>query len=125
MQRFALSRSVQVVAVGFSPPAALATLAAHLDWRAPFVSDERRVLYRRLRLPRAKLLAAYSPGTLLRAARAAARGQTISRPVEDTRQLGGDAVVCDAVVRRVWRPSTPDDRVDARLLVAAAAALAE
>ena len=113
------SRSTLVVGVGFSPPAPLALLADTLNWQGPLLSDEQRVLYRLLGLPRARLLQTYSPGTLLRYARAAARGHRLTRPVEDTRQLGGDAVVVDGAVRVVWRPSTPDDRVDVRTIAAA------
>ena len=109
-----------LVAVGFSPPAALALLADHLGWRGLFLSDEQRLLYRKLELPRARLWQAYSGRTLVRYLRAAAAGQRIRLPVEDTRQLGGDAVVRDGVVRRVWRPATPDDRVDPATLAASA-----
>jgi len=85
-------------------------------WEGPFLSDERRVLYRRLVLVRASLLRTYSAGTLLRYARTAAGGRRLSRPVEDTRQLGGDAVVLDGVVRVLWQPRTPDDRVRPELV---------
>ena len=111
---------VGLLAVGFSPPDGLARLADQLAWRSPFLADEQRVLYRRLGLPRAGLLRTYSPGTLARYARALARGQALHLPVEDTRQLGGDAVVREGVVRRLWRPATPDDRVSPRVLLAAA-----
>ena len=52
----------------------------------------------------------YNAGTLARYASALARGTRIQRPVEDTRQLGGDALVNDGVVLRLWRPRSPDDR---------------
>lgn len=111
MQEQFRESSVPVVAVGFSPPAALRALADTLEWEGPFLSDERRLLYQRLGLARAGLLRIYSAGTLLRYARAAAGGRRLSRPVEDTRQLGADAVVLDGAVRVLWQPSTPDDRV--------------
>ena len=41
-----------LVAVGFSPPAALAALARHVSWPGAFCSDEERVLYQRLGLGR-------------------------------------------------------------------------
>jgi hypothetical protein len=31
-------------------------------------------------------------------------------PTEDTRQLGGDAVLVDGRVVQLWRPRTPNDR---------------
>jgi hypothetical protein len=52
----------------------------------------------------------YSPGTLARYALLAARGATLHKPVEDTRQMGGDALLVDGRVERLWRPATPDDR---------------
>ena len=111
---------VGLVAVGFSPAQPLTALAQALGWNHPFLSDPQRTLYRRLRLRRAGLLRTYSPGTLLRYARAAATGARLHRPVEDPRQLGGDALVRDGVVVRVWRPRTPSDRVSVDELVAAA-----
>jgi peroxiredoxin len=101
---------VTAIAVGFSPPAALAALADHLEWPWPFYSDTDRRLYRRLELPRARARDVYNAGTLARYATALARGTRIRRPVEDTRQLGGDAIVSDALVLRLWRPRSPDDR---------------
>ena len=54
-----------LLAVGFSPPDALARLADHLAWDAAFLADEQRLLYGRLGLPRARLLRAYSPARSL------------------------------------------------------------
>jgi hypothetical protein len=39
--------------------------------------------------------------------------------VEDTRQLGADAIMIDGVVRRLWRPRSPDDRPAAAQVIAA------
>ena len=111
---------ISVFAVGFSPPAALALLADHLAWPWPFLSDPERLLYRRLALPRVGPLQVYSAGTLLRYARAALAGRPLSRPVEDTRQLGGDAVVQHGSALAVFRPRTPNDRIPVHLLVARA-----
>jgi peroxiredoxin len=108
-----------VIAVGFSPPAALEALADHLEWPWPFYSDTDRLLYRRLDLPRARTRDVYNAGTLARYASALARGTRIQRPVEDTRQMGGDAVVRDSVVLRLWRPRSPDDRPAVAEMVAA------
>ena len=123
MQETFRGTTVPVTAVGFSPPAALALLAETLQWEGPFLSDEDRVLYRRLRLPRARLSRVYSVRTLTRYARAAAGGRRLPRPVEDTRQLGGDALLVDGTARLLWRPRTPDDRVGADVLAAAAGTL--
>ncbi|CAN5763026.1 hypothetical protein BH23ACT1_BH23ACT1_11100 [soil metagenome] len=100
------------VAVGFSPVAALAELADHLAWPSswPFLSDVDRVLYLRLGLGRAPLREVYTPATLRIYREAARRGEAMHRPVEDARQLGGDAVVRAGAVVQIWRPSSPDDR---------------
>jgi hypothetical protein len=113
---------IGLVAVGFSPPEALAALAGHLGLTGPILSDEQRVLYRLLALRRAPLWRVYSPGTLALYRRARRRGVPLHVPVEDTRQLGGDALVRDGVVVRRWTPRSPDDRVDPARLVTAARA---
>ncbi|MGQ0718324.1 MAG: peroxiredoxin-like family protein [Pseudonocardiales bacterium] len=107
----AAGRPIGLIAFGFSPPGALAALADHVGWPGLFLADEDRRLYRVLGMRRARLWQVYSPGTLARYAIAAARGQHLPRPVEDTRQLGGDALLCDGVVVRRWLPRTPNDRV--------------
>jgi hypothetical protein len=48
------------------------------------------------------------------------RGHRLARAVEDTRQLGADAIMVRGVVRRLWRPRSPDDRPEAAEVVAAA-----
>lgn len=119
-QRLAGQSVVDLVVVGFSPAPALATLAEHLGLDGPVFSDPGREVYRLMGLRRAPLWRVYSPGTLARYARARLRGVAISRPVEDTRQLGGDALVVGGAIVRRWRPSTPDDRVAPAVLVQAA-----
>ena len=113
-----------LVAVGFSPPAALSALARHLAWPGPFCSDEERVLYQRLGLGRAATGQVFTPGTRAVYAAAAARGETVERPVEDLRQLGGDALAVGGVARVIFRPASPDDRPEVDELVVAAASLA-
>jgi hypothetical protein len=114
---------VGLVAVGFSPPEALAELAEYLGWQAPFLADEQRTVYELLGLGRSSSRRVYSPGTLRTYAKAAARGQRPSRPVEDTRQLGGDGVLRDGVLVRRWRPKSPDDRIEVAALLAEATGL--
>src|SRR5215210_5540273 len=82
-----------VVAAGFSPPDAMAELADHLHWPWAVVADPERLLYRRLGLERAALRQVFSAGAIRRYREAAARGVEVHRPVEDARQLGGDAVI--------------------------------
>ena len=112
-----------LVAVGFSPPDALAALARRLGWGLPFCSDEGRALYDRLGLGRASAGQVFTPATRALYAAAAERGVTAERPVEDIRQLGGDALVVGGVARVTFRPSSPDDRPSADELLAAARSL--
>lgn len=110
-----------VIAVGFSPGPALAELAEYLSWPWPFLSDVDRVLYERLGLGRARLREVYTPATLRTYREAARRGEAVHRPVEDARQLGGDAVIRSGVAVRLWRPSSPDDRPPVEAVLAAVA----
>lgn len=105
---------------GFSPPDALATLARHLGLDGTVLSDPDRMLYQRLGLHHIPVWHVYSSGTLARYAAAVPAGTRLQRPVEDTRQLGADALVVAGVARRLWRPATPDDRVAPRLVAKAA-----
>ena len=112
------------VAVGFSPADALAALADELQWPWPFLSDTDRVLYGRLGLERAPRRAVYNPATLRRYRAAAGRGVAIRRPVEDTRQMGGDAVVASGRAVRLFKPDSPADRTPVPELVKAVAEVA-
>ena len=105
-----LDGAVPLVVVGFSPADALAPLAGHLGLTGLVLSDPDRRLYHRLGLRRAPIWRVYSLGTIARYARRKLRGATLHRPVEDTRQMGGDALLVDGRVERLWRPATPDDR---------------
>ncbi len=117
----AAGHPIGLIACGFSPPDALAALADHLSWPGLFLSDEQRRLYGLLGMRRAHLWQVYSPGTLARYTIAATRGHRMPRPVEDIRQMGGDALLCDGIVVRRWLPRTPDDRARPALLLHAAA----
>ncbi len=112
--------SVGLIFIGFSPADRLAALARHLRWPGLVLSDPTRLVYARLGFRRARLWRVYAPRTLLTYARAVRGGKKLSRPVEDTRQLGGDAVLRDGTVIRLWRPRSPDDRPAASDVLAAA-----
>lgn len=120
MQHLLHGTGIGLITIGFSPPQPLRELAEHLHLSGPMLSDEQRIVYRRLGLRRAPVWRVYSPGTLAFYARARLRGRQLQRPVEDTRQLGGDAIVTDGVITRRWRPRSPDDRVAPERLVCAA-----
>ena len=102
---------IGLIACGFSPPEALAALAEYLRWPGLFLADEQRLLYTLLGMRRASLWQVYSPGTLARYALAAARGHRLwppqPRPVEDTRQMGGDALVHGASSCAAGYPAPP------------------
>ena len=108
-----------LILIGFSPLAPLAAIARHLGWPGLVLTDPHQLLYRRLGIGRAPLWQVYSPGTLATYAAALARGHRFTRPVEDTRQLGADAIMVRGVVRRLWRPRSPDDRPAAAEVIAA------
>jgi len=112
-----------VIAVGFSPPEALASLARHLGWTGPFCSDEERALYNRLGLGRAGVGQLFTAGTRSVYAAALKRGAGFERPVEDVRQLGGDALCVAGEARVTFRPSSPDDRPGVEEIIQAARSL--
>lgn len=106
---------VGLVLVGFGDPRRLAPIAGKLGWQGLVLSDPTRTLYTRLGLGRAPLWRIYTPKTLLTYARGVRRPGTVTgRPDEDTRQLGGDAILADGLIVRLWRPRSPDDRPPAR-----------
>lgn len=74
----------------------------------------------RLGLRRAPIRRVYSPGTIARYVTFRAGGATLHKPVEDTRQMGGDALVVEGRVVRLWRPATPDDRASPSRIAAVA-----
>ena len=113
------------VAVGFSPAEPLATLADHLHWPWPFLSDPERLVYTRLGLPRARRRDVYSRANLERYREAVERGEAPPKPEEDLLQLGGDAVVRHGSVVHLVRSTTPDDRPSTATLLAAVADAAQ
>lgn len=123
MQELLAGSPIPLVTVGFSPAEALGPLADRLGLRGRMLSDPDRDLYRRIGLRRVPIWRIYSPGTLAYYARQVLRGASLPAPVEDTRQLGGDAVCVDGVVTRVWCTRTPTDRPDPVRIVAAAQAI--
>lgn len=125
MQRAHDDPRVGLVAVGFSPAGRLAAITRHLGWPGRTLSDPNRVLYARLGVGRAPWWRVYSPGTLATYARAIASGTRLRPAVEDTRQLGADAVLVDGMIRVLWRPRSPDDRPPATEVLAEARAAAE
>ncbi len=116
---------IGLVAVGFSPADRLGAIARHLGWPGLVLSDPTRELYHRLGIGRAPWWRVYSPGTLAVYARAVAARQHLTKPEEDTRQLGGDAILVDGTIGTLWRPSTPNDRPPGAEVLAAARATSQ
>ena len=115
---------VGLVLVGFSPADRLTAIARHLRWPGAVLADPDRVLYARLGIGRAPVWQVWNPGTLAVYRRARRQGWRPSPTEgEDLRQLGGDAVVVDGVVRVLWRPRSPDDRPPAADVLSTARAL--
>lgn len=110
MQKGHRDPRVGLVLVGFSPADRLAPIAGKLGWTGLVLGDQDRALYRRLGLGRARWWRVYNPGTLAVYGRVLLRGRAPSRPREDTRQLGGDAVLAGGFVVALWRPRSPDGR---------------
>lgn len=112
---------VGLVLVGFGDPRRLQAIARRLGWTGPVLSDPTRTLYARLGIGRAPWWRVYNPGTLRTYWRAARSGTPIATKTnEDTRQLGGDAILTYGSIIRVWRPRTPDDRPPAAEVLAEA-----
>lgn len=111
-----------MVLVGFSPPDPLAALARYLGWPGVVLSDPERQLYRVLGIGRAPWWRVYTVATIALYLRALRGRRRPKLPQEDTRQLGGDAVMVDGVVTTLWRPRSPDDRPEAGAVLAAASA---
>lgn len=109
------------IAVGFSPPDALAELAAYLDWPFPFLSDPERLVFGRLGFPVVGRAQVWTPGTKAIYRRAAEEGARVRKAVEDTSQLGGDAVIGWGAVLELFPTDGPDDRVPIEDLLAAVA----
>jgi AhpC/TSA antioxidant enzyme len=106
-----LGDTLPVVITFTDDPTRLAAYRAHLDVHFPVVADVDRVLYRLFGAGRGSLRRVWSPGTLMMYARLLRRGRQLHRPMEDTRQLGADAVIDrDGLLHRLWLPPGPDAR---------------
>jgi len=121
VQQAPRAASIGLTLVGFSPPARLAPIARHLGWTGAVLGDQDLRLYQRLGIGRAPWWRVYSPGTLAVYARNLRRTTRPPSSGEDTRRLGGDAILRDGIVTAVWRPRTPDDRPAAIEVLAYAA----
>ena len=110
----------QIAVVTFAAPERLAAYRSHLALPFPIVADVDRTLYRLLGAERGSTRQVWSLGTLRMYARLLRQGRRLSRPTEDLRQLGADAVVGrDGRLRYLSLPVTPDARPPIDELVAA------
>ena len=118
--RLAELAPAQVVVVTFSEPDRLAAYHDHLALSFPILADTDRSFYRAYELGRGSLRRIYSIGTLRMYATLLLHGRRFRRPVEDTRQLGGDFVIDGAGrVAFVHNARGPDDRPSVDVLIAA------
>ena len=109
------------VVVTFTDRRYLAEYRTHLAIDFPIVADTDLGLYRALGIGRGSLRQVWSPGTMAMYAQLLRRGRRLRRPVDDTRQLGADALVDrNGTLARVWRPSSPDARPPVAELIDAA-----
>lgn len=121
MQTTARDPRIRLALVGFSPPERLAPIARHLGWTGDVLGDEQRRLYTRLGLGRAPWWRIYTPATLRIYARNLRHLRRPPAAGEDTRQLGGDAVLLERTIIALWRPHSPDDRPPAAEVLTRAA----
>jgi hypothetical protein len=107
-----------VAAVTFAQPGELAAHRDHLALPFPLLADPDRRAYRQFDLGRGALHRIWNPGTLILYARLLARGRTMRRATQDTRQLGGDFVIDGEgrLVAGFW-PASPDDRPPVEALI--------
>ena len=118
--------ALPVVITFAQDPAQLSAYREHLDVRFPVLADTDRGLYHLLGAGRGSLRQVWSPGTIAMYARLIRRGRRLHRPIEDTRQLGADAVI-DRLGRlhQRWLPPSPDARPPIAELIAAVASVPE
>lgn len=106
-----LGDALPVVITFTDDPSRLASYRSHLGIDFPVLADVDRVLYGLFGAGRGSLWRVWSPGTIARYARLRRRGHRLATPMEDTRQLGADAVVDRAGrLRHLWLPPGPDAR---------------
>ena len=109
-----------IALVTFAEPERLAAYSEHLGLPFPIVADPDRRLYAALGLERGTFRDVWSLGTLKMYWRLLRQGRRLSRPNEDTRQLGADLIVAsDGRIAKVFRPATPDARPTVDELLAA------
>ncbi len=113
-------RRATVVVVTFTRPRNLAGYRRRFAAPLTVVADEQRTLYSALALPRASVWTVYRWQTIRRYAQLIRAGNRVEPTQEDTRQLGGNAVI-DADGRLAWRykGAGPDDRPTVDQLLAA------
>jgi hypothetical protein len=109
-----------VAVVAFADQSDLARHRAHLGLPFPILADTDRSMYRRFGMERGSLRDVYSLGTLHLYWRLLRAGRRLRRPIDDTRQLGGDFVLDrDGTLAAGFWPTSPDDRPDVDQLIEA------
>ena len=101
---------VGLVLIGFGPADRLADLARQIGWSDMVLADPQRLLYRRLGMGRAPGWRIWTASTFAVRGRALGARQRLTWPDEETRQLGGDAVMFAGTVTTLWRSRSSGDR---------------
>ncbi len=111
-----------VVCVSFAEPPMLAAYERGLGLPVRLLGDPERALYDAFGFGRASFARTWLDPRVWRAyAGLVARGRRPERPEQDTRQLGGDAVLdAEGRVRWIYRSEGPEDRPAVDAVVAAA-----
>ena len=106
--------------VTFAESAELGRYQSRLQLPFPLLADPDRTLYQRFGVGRGSLSEVWGVETLRMYGRLLRAGRRLRRPVDDTRQLGGDFVL-DAEHRLVaaFRPRSPSSRPTVDDLIAA------
>ena len=101
----------RVVLITFTRARNLRGFRHRLGLGYPVLTDETRDVYREYSLGRGAWRQIWSLPTLRTYRRLLRAGERVSRPTEDTRQLGGDFVVdSEGVLVYTYRSQRPDDR---------------
>jgi AhpC/TSA antioxidant enzyme len=100
-----------IAVITFAAVERLAAYREHLQLPFDVVADPQLSLYAILGAGRGTSRQVWSPGTLALYVRLLRAGRRPSRPTEDVRQLGADAVIDrNGILRYLSLPATPDAR---------------
>jgi hypothetical protein len=107
----ALGDTQPVVVTFADDPERLGPFAKHLGVDFPLVADVNRELYTLLGAGRGTFRQVWSRKTIAMYVRLMRDGRRLHKPIDDTRQLGADALIDrQGRLHRLWLPASPDAR---------------